>query len=477
MAIDKVTAAEFQTKIRSGITSRTATHDTSYGPIRDIVIDPIAEVFEDQNDRVRKVSDLLSLLNISTFEDEDLDELVYNEGLVRSQGKQASVMATFSSSNVPSSDLVVFQGYPISSDDGVTFVVTETTTLPVASSSAYFNIDTNKYELSVPMIAVTTGAAGNIGSGRLTGLLRPMVSGFSAVTNTDAATGGGDVETNTQLTERYLLAILGRQMSTALGLERFIRDEYSTVEDVHIVHGTDPLLTRAATDAGAVDSYIIGDQLLTVSPSEVHAYIGLGQLIAVTKTPVRQIVSIVNGANTHVEGDDYEVVFDTSGIAKSTRSVEGIKFLAGGTYSAALTAGDAITITYTYNNLVRTVQAALDEEGSAVLGRDVLVKEATKINVRLSANLTIETGFNAATIQTAVSSAILTFINAFELNDDVEASDIQGEVRKVTGVDNFVITDLNNNTAAASPLVIADLAIGGSEYPRMDALDLLITVV
>ena len=83
MAIDKVTAAEFQTKIRSGITSRTATHDTSYGPIRDIVIDPIAEVFEDQNDRVRKVSDLLSLLNVSTFEDEDLDELVYNEGLVR----------------------------------------------------------------------------------------------------------------------------------------------------------------------------------------------------------------------------------------------------------------------------------------------------------------------------------------------------------------------------------------------------------
>lgn len=475
MPIEKVTSGQFRDAIRNAIVRRTSTHDVGFGPIRDIVIDPMATVLERQNDRIRQVSLLVSLINSTAYTDADLDALVFNEGLVRSLGSQAVGTVTFRTAVAPGTDLVVPRGFPLgtppdpTTGEPVTFVTTEARTLSAASAASYFNLSTNKYELRVPVVAVSSGSGGLVAAGRINALLRPL-TGFSEVTNAAATTGGRDAETNAELIERYLLAVMGRDLVTPIGVERFARDEFSDVEDVLAVYGTDPLLTRAADDAGAVDLYVVGQQLVTTT--ETQTYLGLNQVHTLTAVPLVSVVSVVSGVGTHVEGTDYEVVFDTGGHAGSVRGVDGIRWLDGGTPPGA--AGTAVTVTYTTNQLIRTMQLTAEEDDNLVFGRDLLVKAGVRVDVYLDATLVVNVGPNAQIVEDAVVGRLLAFINALELGDAVEASDLQGEVRRVSGVDNFLITRLVRDAAFTGA---SDIALAKNEYARIDLANLNVTTV
>jgi hypothetical protein len=158
-------------------------------------------------------------------------------------------------------------------------------------------------------------------------------------------------------------------------------------------------------------------------------------------------------------------------VGGSTRAVDGVSFLAGGSSPAV---GDPVQITYTYNNLVRTAQGTFDDPDNLVLGQDLLVRQGTKIDMQLSANLTVYAGFNPTTVQTLVSNAIVSFFNSLGLGDNVEVSDIQLEVRRISGVDNFVITNLAE--FGSTTINTQDIVFGENKYARIDASAVFITI-
>lgn len=477
MPIDRITAAQFESQLRTAITDRTNTHDTAYGPVKDIVIAAPAQVFESQNDRIRQVSLLLSLVNSDEFTDDDLDDFVFNEGLVRIEGSRATGVLVFSMATAPTIDAVVPRGFPVASQpdatsgSAITFVATEARTLPSATASSYFNLLTGRYELEVPVEALVEGSTGLIGAGRITRPLQPLGL-FSAVTNTAATQGGRDRETNEELIERYLLAILGRELATSTGVERYARDNFPDVEDVLTVYGGNELLTRAAEEAGAVDAYIIGGA--AAAQTDNLTFLGVGQLHALSIAPLVQVNTVTRAspAATYVEGTDYEVVFDDSGNEGSQRATDGIRFLV--TSPTPPTPGQTITITYTYNNLIRSLQAGFELDDTFVHGRDLLFKQAEQVDIILEASLRVTAGFNTSAVQTLVETAVLDFINALELGDDVELSDLQGVVRRITGVDNFIITRLVDDDTESGTV---DLPIADYQYARLDALNLTITLI
>ena len=477
MAIEKITAAQFRDQLRVGITSRTDTHDVGFGPIRDIVIDPVASVLEQQNDRIRSVSLLLSLIDPDNLSEDDVDGIVFNEGLRRIEGSRAVTTLTFSTPQIDPAgvDLVIQRGFPVATTpdtntgETVTFVTTEAATLPVAQRASFFNIQTQQYEISVPAQATVDGSVGRVGIGRIRRPLRPLV-GFDAVSNPAATDSGLDRETNAELIDRYLLAILGRDLSTPQGVEFYTRNEFPEVQDVLVVFGNNPLLTRADTDAGAVDAYIIGDAL--VARTENLEFLGTNQLIQISFPPLQVVTSVTAGGVTFVEGTDYNVVFDTSGNAGSTRAIEGITFLS--TATNLPTVGDVVTIAYTQNNLISVLQSTSEQRNVLVLGRDLLYKEGIQVNIILEAQLRVATGFSTVTVPNAVSTAVLNFINGLGLGDDVEASDIQGVVRRISGVDNFIITRLVRDAAATGT---SDVSIASNEYPRIAVADLILTLI
>jgi uncharacterized phage protein gp47/JayE len=476
MPIDKVTSTQFQDQIRTAITDRAATHDTAYGPIKDIVIDPMAVVLERQNDRIRTVSLLISLTNSSSFTEADLDALVYNEGMIRIQGAKASATVVFSRSTAPTVDVVVQRGFPIAtqtseaSGSAVTFVTTEARTMFASTAASYFNLNTQRYELQVPVESIIEGSSGIVGPSRINRPLRPLTF-FDSVTNTASSVGGRDRETNDELIQRYLIAILGREISTPDGVAKYARDNFPDVTDLLTVYGANPLMIRAASEAGAVDAYVIGEQLTTQTDNVT--YLGVGQLIPITLPPLVAVNSVVRVASstTYTEGTDYSVVFDASGNGRSERAIEGIKFLL---QTPPLVPGDLIAITYTYNNLIRNLQTGFEQDDTFVHGRDLLFKRGIEVDIILEAQLRVTTGFNAPSISTLVKSTVLSFVNALKLGADVENSDLQGAVRTISGVDNFIITRLVRDSTASGT---TDIIIADNEFARIADVDLVLTLI
>jgi hypothetical protein len=484
MPVEKITRSEYVARLQEGILDRSSEYDVTTGEIPDLCIYPQATVLESSHEDLRKVSLLISLQNIEEFEGDfeiDLERFVFNEGITRSLGAVGTTTVTFSRSAAPAADIKVQRGFPIatvadeSTGQAVTFVTTEEKTMLYAQASSYYNIETERYELTVPVAALSEGASGQVAANRVTRPLRTLVE-FDSVTNSSATVGARDQETNTELAERYLLAIVGRELATPNGAKKVTEDDFAEVSDVTVVYGSDELLTRAADDAGAVDAYVIGDEILEIT--ENPTYLGTNQLIAVDQPPINEVLSVqdLSGPTTFVEDDDYEVVLDTTGNQGSTRAIEGIRFLPTGTLVLASppTLGSPVTIAYTYNNLVRRLQTEAETADRDVFGQDLLYKRSTQIDIAHEALLYLTTGAVSATVLAAARSAVLTFINALRGGDNVEESDIQAEVRQITGVDNYVITRNTRTTVTAGT---SDIEIERDEHARLATTDLVITVV
>lgn len=474
MAIPKITTAEFEQQLRDGILSRNPTLDVTVGPIPDTVIAPVAKVLEDQNDRIRRLSLILSLLNVGEFTETEMDEQAFNEEALRSAGKRSAGKAIFQTRTAPATDQIVPANFPISTKvdptlgRSILFRTTETRTLPAATAALFFNATSGFYELEVSIQAVLLGAIGDVGPNRITEF-QASISGFESVTNRVATSRGFERETNEELAERLLIAIPGTDISTKFGIEREVLDSFADVVDITTVFGLDPLLTRAETDAGAVDAYIIGQTLST--RTEAQTFLGVGQTIVLNNQPVSSVASVSDGVTTYVQGTDYVFLEDAGANGGSVRSQDGVVFIAGG---AAPATGASLTIIYNQNTLMQTLQDGFIVPDLLVFGRDLLFREGTQKSIEMTANLSVLAGSNASVIQAQVLSALVTFINSFGLGDDVEGSDLNAEVRRIAGVDNLVITLLHIKGSALST---ADIPISKTEYARTTSTDVTVTLV
>ena len=476
MPIDRITAAQFVAKLRTALLARTNKYDTAYGPIPDVVFNPTAAVLEDQNNRLRLVSLLLSLRNESEFSEDDLDALVYNEGILRPTGSNATTVLTFQRSTPFTSAETgrIPKGFPVGtavSEGGITTTFVTTEEKDKSSVIEVLDTDTNTivYQVQVPATCLTRGSAGRVGSDRINRPLRPLV-GYESVTNAESTKDGRDQYTNAELVQLYLLAVTSRQLSVPSGAEFYIRDNFTSVQDVHEVFGTDPLLTRAADNAGAVDAFVIGENVQ--SKTDQLTFLGVGQKLKIVNAPVIEIQTVTRVSDSHlyVEGTDYVVDLDKSGVSGSTRAQDGIRFLA--TASPMPSAGDVISVVYSYNQLVRDLQADASDPEVQVIGRDLLFRVGVQVDITMAAQLKVSSGFRYNDIETAVNTAILGYINGLKLGEDVELSDLQAEVRRFSGVDNFVITRLTRSTASSGA---TDISIAANEYARISIAELTLT--
>jgi len=476
MSITKKTAAEYASEIETAILSRNSAYDTKVGPIRDLVIQPLANILELQNERAISINNLLSLINNGSFADSDLDNFVFNELLIRLGGAQSSVSLIFSRAAVPTVDITVQANFPVATipdeTTGVTytFLTTAAATLSAANAASYFNSATQRYELSIPALVVVGSADSNVGPNRITRPLRAL-NGFDSVFNRVGATGGRDPEVNASLIERYYISLLGTSPSVVDGIQKILRDQFPIVLDSNVVFGNDPLNVRSATDGGAVDVYTIGTQ--AASATDTIIFPGARITIPLLNQPVDSISSAigVSPVVTYVQGTDYISVLDTSGYAGSVRGADGIQWLATGTLPSV---GAAVNVTYVYNALQTTLQNQFSLPDKVVPGRDILFKEAVQENVTLTANIKIHSGFNVQTILNAVSAALLTLINTSNLNALIEISNIQATVRSFSGVDNFIVTNLN---IVGLPVSTVDLQMASNQYAQLASTALVLTTI
>lgn len=467
MPVPKITADQFAFDLNTGIQDRNREHDTELGPIPDIVVQPNALVLENQNDRIRTVSQLILLDEVGNFTDGDVEEFVFNEFIVRNLGGRSSVTLVFSRATAPQIDLTIQQNFPVATQPNestgisVVFVTTESRTLPVAQAASFFNIDTERYEIEVAARATITGKIGEVGPGKINRPLRPL-SGFDTVENRQRSSTVSGRETNAELLERYRIAIIGTQLGVRNGLRLSINGQFPDAGDVLVVNAGDPLITRSGDDSGAIDIFITGSQ--TVTRQDSAEFIGVNQLIALENQPVTEIVNVPG----FVLNTDYEFVKDTSGVSNSVRAQDAIRFIPGGSSPAI---GATINIEYLQDTLISDIQTSFEDADSDVGGQDPLVRSGVQVDITLTAQLVVLSGFSFSTIQATAISTIADFINNFGLGDDVERSDIQAQVRSISGVDNFIFSILDR----VGGINLGDVEILDNEFPRIEVGNITIT--
>jgi hypothetical protein len=475
MPIQRITAAQFYTQIQQAIQSRTLSHDTVFGPIPDIVIRPPSVVFELQNERIRGVQQLQSLINDGSWQLSDLAALVYNEELVPLNGTRATVIAVFFRTTPPTTDQIVQAGYPIgttpdqSTGSTLIYVVQQTSTMVAANIQSYFNSVTQRYELPVTAQCTIFGTAGSVGPTRLTKPLRPLV-GFDGVTNPAGSNPPQDPETIPQLSQRYLISLPGQSPGVALGITKILRDEYPQTISNYIVYGNNPYLTRAAIDAGAVDVWIQGTTPTTIVASV--PYLGINILHVLPSQPDISIVSIVNGATTYTQGVDYNFVPDTGAQSRSVLGQDGFTFIPGG-LGSGVPVGTPLTVTYIQNALIPTLQTAFASPGNQFFGRNILFRAGIALNVTLSANYQTLTGFIASQIQGLLANAEFSYINSLTMGQNLQAFDINEEAATIAGIGNFVITNL----AYVGQTGTSDIITAPNAYVEINATDINLTPV
>lgn len=472
--IERVTAQVFSQIIADAANERDETLDTRVGPIRDLYISPMARVLEQQNNRVVYLSLLNNMEQVNELVPDDVDDIVFNEGIIRWQGSRAITSVFFSRSQPPTSDIIVPVNHPLATEidqrtgKAVSFRTIESKTMYKASPAAYYNADTRKYELEVTVSSIGIGEDVEVGPYTIKVFTR-QVPGFDEVFNRDATTSGKPIETNRDLADRYNLHIEGSKENTPAGLKRSILDNFSTVTDAHIVYGEDEFLEREQLDAGAVDAWILGSVPLT--RTYIVPYIGVMTLIPVDKQPLVSIKSIAltAGGVTYIEGTDYEVIYDDGPYYKSLRGQDGIRFLAGGTKPNV---GDSITITYQYNSLISILNSYYTQGENFVMGIDRLFRWGERKDIEIEAQLKVSSG-NPETVLNNVKGVIINYINKLKLGEDVEEFDIDSQIAKVRGVDNFIYIILAEQDGSG----VSDISVDPNQYARIDEANLTINLV
>lgn len=473
MTIERLTSDDFATFLSNAVNERDRTLDTRIGPFRDIFIDPPAGVFQNQNDRVYYLNKLISLKNADQLVPDDVDDLVYNDNIVRYGSVRSSTVVTFSRSTPPVTDITVPLSFPVSTKISATtgrsilFKTSEEKTMYAASASQYYNSETGKYELDVSVVSTSQGSNTAVPAYNITELRRALPE-FDEIFNRSAATDGSGIETNDRLAKRYLLHVTGSQISTPDGLKSFVLDNFSSVTDAAIVYDGDTIFTRSDEDPGAVDAWVLGDSSLT--RSYTTEYYGVYTTNVLDKQPLVSVTSVtsVAAAASYFEGTDYEVVTGDSVYSYSVRGSDGIRWLSGGNHPDI---GDDLTITYTYNSLIAQLQSFFGQISKKSRGSDVLFKAAIRVPVTVEATLTVNAG-SPTNVQANVRTAIKNYINSLMLGDNLEEFDIDREVGRIYGVDNFVYTVLDYQGGAG----IGDLVIEKNQYARIEESDLVINL-
>jgi len=314
--------------------------------VRDLVIGSLAYIFaylKKERDLVRARQSLLLLGALTgTDVDDAVDEILSNWFIRRRDGQFATGTATVyltrsTSVTVPTTARFYKSAtiqYVINSD--IDLAYSEDDLLPLADSSG----EIVAYALNVPLIAISQGEEYNVAPGSFSDFTR-FSAYISRIENTAYFSGGGGIETTTDMLDRAETAISVRDLNSARSIDVTLKDLYPNVEDVTVIGYGDPemqrdLITEGATSTrihvgGHVDAYL--KMPLTVSKTYTaeiggtftdtreHYYILRDDTVADFSTISKgDVISMYNNAPTS-EANMYFVKSSTPyGIEVSSKS-------------------------------------------------------------------------------------------------------------------------------------------------------------
>lgn len=334
-------------------------------------------------------------------------------------------------------------------------VVTQQTSDQDYATSASTSIAAGATESpSVAIVAVVAGTAGNTDAETIKGF--SPITGVETFLNDTACTGGQDEETDAQFRDRIKAYLRSLPRGTPDALKFAVLgvavDGYGSIVAAEVVEGVssergqvwiyvdDGNGTIEVTDDNAGSP----ETLVTATGGELrlftdHKPVKEGGSVAATFTWT-PIATGVPG--TLIEGDDYYLNYATGQLTLRPGGSAGI-------LTTGLSVGDTVTGEYEwYTGLIAEAQKVVDGDptdrtnypGYRAAGTQVFVIAPTVYQQLIVASVTVEDGYDVASVLEKASAAINRYINGLGINGDVVFSELVHQVQSVAGVYDVVFT-------------------------------------
>lgn len=408
--------------------------DTSPGSYtRDVVIDAPANELDVMYTELKRTSDAQSPDSAAPG---DAESLGRNFFVLRKGPLPASSISTFYSFEEPASDIPIPRGTQLATKASVDstsrlFVTTQASVL----TATHFNAETGRYEVSVPVRATVGGTSSNVGAGALSSIMNP-INGIDGVFNFEPITNGTDFEPLAIFRNRLKTVITGNNAGTATGYYQTVTRIAEVLDAKVAAVNTGPEALRRP-DPGAVDIYIRG---IVSAQAPVESFIVKNSPpfnYFLNKQPVDvnsldSIVVIGSIAGTMVQDTDYTFSQDTSTFGGSIRGADKLIFQTG-------TLEEQISIWYSYNSLVESLQIYMNSDSRKVLGADLLINGAFARLINIECTIRLLSGFTSSTVSASVVENLQTTLNSYQIGEEVQQSDIIAVITGTSGVDDVTV--------------------------------------
>ena len=444
--------------------------DTKTGTFtRDVVIDPPADALDNFYAELDVISkgqspDLASA--------DDLVKLAENLQLERKAAVRATGTITFY--NRTGATATIPAGTLISSKPGAEVGAQQFVTLQtvIISDPGSFNADSGQWESIAPMRALVGGSQANVDADAISVMITP-IENVAGCFNENTITTGEDQETIFSLTRRVKSVLMGNNVGTKDGYYEQVMSDIN-VTDALIIEAGSEYATRATF--GAVDILMRGgvatqaiDEFIYHTGSEYHIF---------TYQPVHlftvsgSFTAIGSATGNLVEGTHYVIVKDTSVYAGSVQGRDRFYYIGG------LTDGETITITYTYNSLITTLQAAVEGDSAKIVCADVLIKEAKVRLIDITATIELFAGYDVTDVTTRVETVVTNALNSYLIGQEVQQSDLIALIAAVEGVDDILVplTKFEENSSTGSITQDSDgnLVIPWDSYAQSGTVTIIV---
>lgn len=406
--------------------------DTQSGSVvSNAFIEPQSELFELGYADLDNVNGSFNPANWASMSDYQLEQLASTWNLERKVAIASQAIVTFYKKSVPTGIITIPAGTIVTTlrgdnSNSLTFYSTSDAVL----DNTKWNATTNRYEVDVVMTCSTTGSSTNIASSTI---VNTSINTIDGCINKSASYGGTDVETNEALANRIAVASQGRVLGTIAGYQSLVNEIVGITDNAIVTAGDADAIRN--TYGNEVDIVIVGD-----SPKSVIDEVSYSEQtkIVFSQQPVTS-VNFVKNVTTGVvlPASAYTFIKDTSAPTyRSSRALDRITL----DESSYFTIGDTIQISYITNGLVKETQDYLDLSANKIIGSNTLVREGVVDLVNIAFTVKSNSTKSASEVETELTDAVFQYINALQLGDPIEQSDIVFFLRSTFSyVDNIVV--------------------------------------
>lgn len=283
----------------------------------------------------------LTPAQIEQLIDDAFTKLAGNFDVQRLPAANATGQITFFTLTTPVANITIPAGTTVSTVAdpsnnvaAITFITTATVVMIAANASSYFNVNTQRYEISDFIRAISPGSAGNVDAETITQLLS-NVGAAVGVINPDATLFGSDIESNYDLAQRAMLSFIGFDSGTSGG---YLKTSISVpgVFNAEVISAGDPLMfrdydsVRMKNIGGKVDIWIQGiaeiivsdvfaftftelqNQVFTVVNAPTYTFI-INDPVLTTATPLIAIIAPMTDVNSTNPGNIGQI-FNLTGL-------------------------------------------------------------------------------------------------------------------------------------------------------------------